>query len=923
MPIDETPPDTPVLQSLESQLNPVSSWEQATAPVDPLAAINQTGKQLRGVLGTPYQVERQVQNVQDPFGLESVVGGFLGVQPAQPQAPRMLTAKDAQDQYGVPGFLAYDKPVSEDEAQQDNIVARHQQWQAMIAAHAPASLPASLGGMLLGALTDPTNDILAMSGIGDVMAGGLFGEEATAGAAGAADMTGGMGRFGKLWSTAPRAFGRAAVTNVPFVAKDAALAFSSGHPEDFDLGQELATVVGFSVLDAGIHAGATALGWLPKHAPAEPPEAAGREGAIPMPPEPAGPAAPAAAARAGAFEPEGGLPGEVGELHAAPEPEPPGVPPDVHAMAREIDPETFEKYDALAAEKAMHRDALVGLGGERVNLAEAVDAQATIDRIMQLTGRRFANQRAALADAQATLARVTSDDSPQMAATRQALLQADYGMRDLAPRVSAAYRDAQAIVEGSTPYSSSPAGLGRPPEVERLTPNERIASIVTAIDDVRQGNPTRVGEMISGALQARAPEGLVGGEGVDAAPLTDGEQAMADAARFQPGHLEALSGEDREARTAAAQELFARSPRKVFGEQPLDEAGRVTPAGERRIEMAVAARAYGDRTLVEALYSAAGRVLSGVGRALREVAPEWAAMREAMERGEAPAALDLTDHLVSATRLLKASRETLPVEGAERSFLQTQLEGRMFDSQTISPESEGLLRAFFRNEELTQPTAGDKVARILRQYAEWAKSQVEETGRGEERNASAGSARLQALYRKHLRGWDDRAGVVRPPGGPPGEGGPTGGTGAGVRQHGAAGGEPRGGGLPGEDSLQPAGGGEGAAVLGGASELGSADDAGPGGAEPAVPGEPGREPAAGADEGGGAAAAGDGRDAVSVNPATAASIIEADPVLRDLRGELENFMRQSGKAPEYGQGEDPATIAEAVRAMAVCLKGEL
>jgi hypothetical protein len=52
-------------------------------------------------------------------------------------------------------------------------------------------------------------------------------------------------------------------------------------------------------------------------------------------------------------------------------------------------------------------------------------------------------------------------------------------------------------------------------------------------------------------------------------------------------------------------------------------------------------------------------------------------------------------------------------------------------------------------------------------------------------------------------------------------------------------------------------------------------------------------------------------------------LIEADPTLRGLRDDLRRIEAETGKPVAYDEGRDPNTLAEAVRALAVCQKGEL
>ena len=123
----------------------------------------------------------------------------------------------------------------------------------------------------------------------------------------------------------------------------------------------------------------------------------------------------------------------------------------VNDLARRIDPETFNKYDALAQRKETYNRWLQELGEKR-----DADLQARIDeldtRIYALaekadaaTGKRAAKVRkdiqALQAEKEAFIADAAASgkETPDMARVRRALMKDDEKMRDLAPLVSRAY----------------------------------------------------------------------------------------------------------------------------------------------------------------------------------------------------------------------------------------------------------------------------------------------------------------------------------------------------------------------------------------------------------------------------------------------------------------------------------------------------
>lgn len=159
------------------------------------------------------------------------------------------------------------------------------------------------------------------------------------------------------------------------------------------------------------------------------------------------------------------------------EPLPPQPPaPDIHEVARRIDPDTFQQYDALAAERETQRQALSNLISEREKTPEALQARAEIDEIIggggSVTARaaredavRASAPDAVLAkldDAQARLNSALSTDTPEMLEARNKLLDADFAMRDLAPQVSQAYRQAADMLPDAATAKPIPTGAEAP-----------------------------------------------------------------------------------------------------------------------------------------------------------------------------------------------------------------------------------------------------------------------------------------------------------------------------------------------------------------------------------------------------------------------------------------------------------------------------
>jgi hypothetical protein len=137
----------------------------------------------------------------------------------------------------------------------------------------------------------------------------------------------------------------------------------------------------------------------------------------------------------------------------------------VEARAREIDPETFAAYDRLTKERETYNRWVSELSGTRQQNADALVAD--LDRQIAETKAKLdnaPNQRKAktyqkrldelTAERDQRVTEAVSRDSPDMAKVRAKVLETDIAMRDLAPKVSAAKRQAEAEQPVDVPAAS-------------------------------------------------------------------------------------------------------------------------------------------------------------------------------------------------------------------------------------------------------------------------------------------------------------------------------------------------------------------------------------------------------------------------------------------------------------------------------------
>lgn len=117
-------------------------------------------------------------------------------------------------------------------------------------------------------------------------------------------------------------------------------------------------------------------------------------------------------------------------------------PFDIHQTAREIAPETFTKYDALAREKENYRTQLSDMREERVNTPQIQALDEQISAIEEPKKGGYGKKQALIEKRDALLDEAKTD-TPEMAEIRRKLQETDYGQRDLAVDVSKAYREAK------------------------------------------------------------------------------------------------------------------------------------------------------------------------------------------------------------------------------------------------------------------------------------------------------------------------------------------------------------------------------------------------------------------------------------------------------------------------------------------------
>lgn len=151
--------------------------------------------------------------------------------------------------------------------------------------------------------------------------------------------------------------------------------------------------------------------------------------------------------------------------------QPPEVPApqDIHQAVRQANPELFDQYDTLTNVRKGYSDYLGKAFDEQTKeISTPFDEQISTlqSKIEDANKRKTKIYQAQIDDLtdQKQKALDVRADTPEMQIVRSASRQADYQMRDMAPDVSAAYRDAQAKMPSEE--TIEPAQEAKAPEEE-------------------------------------------------------------------------------------------------------------------------------------------------------------------------------------------------------------------------------------------------------------------------------------------------------------------------------------------------------------------------------------------------------------------------------------------------------------------------
>ncbi len=195
----------------------------------------------------------------------------------------------------------------------------------------------------------------------------------------------------------------------------------------------------------------------------------------------------------------------------------------MHAAAREYAPETFAEYDTLAARREELRGQIADAQTEVRRSAEAqapgaaeiADLRAKLEDTTPRLAKKYQARLDELLPAyESFLANgdqmaLLTRETPEIAAMRKELMEADFRMRDLAPEVSRAYREAAKdfpeVVEpvrAAEPAAAGPEAVAEPARAEPAP-----VAATAAPEPAPAAEPARAtqGDAVASAAPAEAP----------------------------------------------------------------------------------------------------------------------------------------------------------------------------------------------------------------------------------------------------------------------------------------------------------------------------------------------------------------------------------------------------------------------------------
>jgi hypothetical protein len=594
------------------------------------------------------------------------VAGWIGRQFGAPGAT--LTAQEANDKYGIPGVLTFDRPVSEATATALREGRQTEQQRQAIIARRPDSLATSGAARtavaFATAVLDPVNVAAAfVPVVGQARTAALL-----AGASGA------MGRAGV----------RAGVGAVEGAAGMAMLepleyALSRAERNDRGMNDTLAALAFGTVLGGGLHVLGGAAADAVRRGPS-PVERAIRDAA---------PATREAALRGAVAAVAEGRPVEVAPLINLP---------------------TATSYRRVAEQAAEGSYAAFTPGGLRVEARpEVVDLSALIPSHM---ADGSVNPLYPHAEGLQPRDRSTAGSQDQIQ-TIAANLQPERLMPGPEAGSGAPIIDPRGVVESGNGRIAALQRVYESPELAHRAQAYRAFLEAQGYDLEGIANPVLVGRRTSELSPEQSAAFAKGANERPNLAMGAAEQARADADRagraipdLMPGQLTSSQNRD------FTRGFLAQLPAEERGALVLAD-GTLSPAGEQRMRQAILAHAYGDAfgPLLERMLTGQAEGVKGIAGALADSAGGWGRMRAGVRSGEISQDLDITAALGEAVQLIERGRR----EGKSVAELLAQADAF---ATPPGPATMALLRLMHHDDAMARAIGRERLGELLAKYTD-------------------------------------------------------------------------------------------------------------------------------------------------------------------------------------------------------------
>lgn len=226
--------------------------------------------------------------------------------------------------------------------------------------------------------------------------------------------------------------------------------------------------------------------------------------------------------------------------------------------------------------------------------------------------------------------------------------------------------------------------------------------------------------------------------------MSAGEQAMADAAAVDPALFDAYTGGDAGlVRNAQFQRGFVDRIASRFDRNALvSQDGTLSPFGLRRMNDAITAYAYDDLDFVMRMVEGGDEGMRTIGNALREAAPEMAALRAKIRAGEIPADAAPAPDIVQAVAAARVGRR---LGSLDLVLNQTGLDMGDAFGGVIRPGAEAILRMMYHDATMKRPRSQGQIAEMISGIARRIREGAEPDLLGEPRNVGPVDAALETI----------------------------------------------------------------------------------------------------------------------------------------------------------------------------------